>query len=92
MNHRLMWHFHLKHHHRKKDEEVRQEILTLRVWKLFARLAVPGIFGMLMYAIYVFVDAIFVGQWLCQTSPGTSCVAAVAIHRISRYNATRCFI
>jgi putative MATE family efflux protein len=69
-----MWHYHLKHHHKKKDEEVRHEILTLSIWKLFAKLAVPGIFGMLMYAVYVFVDAIFVGQWV-----GKEGLAAISI-------------
>ena len=33
MHHKTLWHFHLKHRPKELDEEVREEILTLRVWK-----------------------------------------------------------
>jgi putative MATE family efflux protein len=69
-----MHHFHLKHKPHKVDEKTRSEILNLPIWKLFTKLAIPAIFGMLMYAIYVFVDAIFVGQWV-----GKEGIAAISI-------------
>ena len=74
MHHKTMWHFHLKHGHRVDDEQVRDEILTLDIWKLFKKLAVPSIIGMLMYAVYTFADAIFVGQWV-----GKEGLAAISI-------------
>jgi putative MATE family efflux protein len=76
-----MWHYHVKHHPfhpkhhpRKLDESAREEILTLGIWKLFTKFAVPSIIGMLMYAVYIFIDAIFVGQWV-----GKEGLAAVSI-------------
>jgi putative MATE family efflux protein len=76
-----MWHYHVKHqpfhpkhHPRKVDESAREEILTLGIWKLFAKFAVPSIIGMLMYAVYIFIDAIFVGQWV-----GKEGLAAISI-------------
>jgi len=56
------------------DDSARNEILTLDIWKLFAKFAVPSIFGMLMYAVYIFIDAIFVGQWV-----GKEGLAAISI-------------
>jgi putative MATE family efflux protein len=56
------------------DESAREEILNLSIWTLFFKLAVPGIIGMLMYAIYIFIDAIFVGQWV-----GKEGLAAISI-------------
>jgi putative MATE family efflux protein len=56
------------------DESARNEILTLGIWKLFLKFAVPSIIGMLMYAVYIFIDAIFVGQWV-----GKEGLAAISI-------------
>ena len=76
-----MWHyhrrhhpFHPRHHPRKIDENARDEILNLGMWKLFAKFAIPSIIGMLMYAVYIFIDAIFVGQWV-----GKEGLAAISI-------------
>ena len=81
MHHRLMWHyhakhhpFHPKHHPRKMNDDARDEILTRGVWSLFAKFAIPSIIGMLMYAVYIFIDAIFVGQWV-----GKEGLAAISI-------------
>ncbi len=72
--HRGMHHYHVKHHPHKVDDKTREEILTLDIWKLFIKLAIPAIFGMLMYAVYIFVDAIFVGQWV-----GKAGIAAISV-------------
>jgi putative MATE family efflux protein len=76
-----MWHyhakhhpFHPKHHPRNLEESAREEILTFGMWRLFAKFAVPSIFGMLMYAVYIFIDAVFVGQWV-----GKEGLAAISI-------------
>ena len=67
-------HFPLKHHKEQEDMDKREELLTENIWKLFIKFSVPAILGMLMYAIYSFVDAIFVGQWV-----GPEGLAAIAI-------------
>ena len=67
-------HIHFKHHPKMVDDKAREEILTLPIWKLFTRLAIPAIIGMFMYSIYIFVDAIFVGQWV-----GPNGLAAISI-------------
>jgi putative MATE family efflux protein len=65
---------HPKHHLKPVDEDIKKEILEDDIWKLFKKLAIPAIFGMLMYAVYIFVDAIFVGQWV-----GKDGIAAISI-------------
>jgi putative MATE family efflux protein len=70
----MLHHFHLKHKKEEVDEDEREEILNEDIWTLFKKLAIPAIIGMLMYAIYVFVDAIFVGQWV-----GKEGLAAISI-------------
>jgi putative MATE family efflux protein len=72
--HRHFRNLHLGHHHKKVEEDTREEILTLPIWTLFRKLAIPAIIGMFMYSIYMFVDLIFVGQWV-----GTEALAAVSI-------------
>ena len=67
-------HLHLKHHPESMDEKTRQDVLTQSIWKLFSKFAIPAIIGMFMYAIYMFVDAIFVGQWV-----GKEGLAAISI-------------
>ena len=71
MHHRTMWHYHMKHHPfhpkhhpRKLDESARNEILTLGIWKLFFKFAVPSIIGMLMYAVYIFIERYLWGNGL----------------------------
>jgi putative MATE family efflux protein len=70
----MIHHFHMKHEAKEVEEDTRDEILNLGIWKLFGKLAIPAIIGMLMYAVYVFVDAIFVGQWV-----GKEGLAAISI-------------
>ncbi len=72
--HRMLHHFHLKHVKHAVEEDEREQILNDDIWTLFKKLAIPAIIGMFMYAIYVFVDAIFVGQWV-----GTEGLAAISI-------------
>jgi putative MATE family efflux protein len=64
----------LSHHPKKVEDDTREEILTLGIWQLFKKLAIPAIIGMLMYAIYIFIDAIFVGQWV-----GPNGLAAITV-------------
>ena len=56
------------------DKKTRDEILNQSIWKLFTKLAIPAILAMLMYSIYIFIDAIFVGQWV-----GKEGIAAISI-------------
>jgi putative MATE family efflux protein len=73
--HRLSKNHHLFHKHPVEiDEKTEKEILTLPINKLFFKLAIPAIIGMFMYSIYIFIDAIFVGQWV-----GTEGLAAISI-------------
>ncbi len=72
--HRFHRHMHFKHHPAMADDKAREEILNLPIWKLFTRLAIPAIIAMLMYSLYIFVDAIFVGQWV-----GPEGLAAISI-------------
>jgi putative MATE family efflux protein len=73
--HRTHKHHHLLHRHPAEgDEKARKEILTKPINKLFFKLAIPAIIGMFMYSIYIFVDAIFVGQWV-----GSEGLAAISI-------------
>ena len=72
--HRQLHHFHLKHGEKPMDEDTREAILKDDIWKLFKKLAIPSIIGMLLYAIYIFVDAVFVGQWV-----GKEGLAAISI-------------
>jgi putative MATE family efflux protein len=73
--HRTHKHHHLLHRHPSEaDEKTRKEILTLPINKLFFKLAIPAIIGMFMYSIYIFIDAIFVGQWV-----GIQGLAAISI-------------
>jgi len=67
-------HMHFTHHHKMVDEKAREDILTLPIWKLFTKFAIPAIIAMFMYSLYTFVDAIFVGQWV-----GPEGIAAIAI-------------
>ena len=72
--HRFHRNMHFKHHPAMADDKAKEEILTLSIWKLFTRLAIPAIIAMLMYSLYIFVDAIFVGQWV-----GPEGLAAISI-------------
>ena len=74
MHHRTIWHFHLKHQPHMLDGELRSEVINAGVWRLFTKFALPSVFGMLLYAIYFFIDAIFVGQWV-----GKEALAAISI-------------
>ena len=75
MYHRPIHHYYLKAHpHNKVDEKTRDEILNLGIFRLFTKLAIPAISAMLMYSIYIFIDAIFVGQWV-----GKEGIAAISI-------------
>jgi putative MATE family efflux protein len=71
---KLLHHFHVKHERKEEDEDVKDEILTDNIWTLFKKLAIPSMIGMFMYSVYLFVDLIFVGQWI-----GTDALAAVSI-------------
>lgn len=75
MHHKSIHHYYMKSHpHHDVDEKTRDEILNQNVWKLFIKLAIPAILAMLMYSIYIFIDAIFVGQWV-----GKEGIAAISI-------------
>ena len=72
--HRFHRHMHFKHHPKMVDDKEREEILTLPIWKLFIKFAIPAIIAMFMYSIYIFADAVFVGQWV-----GPDGLAAISI-------------
>ncbi len=57
----------------EKNQE-REDLLNLNMWQLFKKLAIPGMFGMVIVGLYGLMDAIFVGQFI-----GKEAVAAVAL-------------
>jgi putative MATE family efflux protein len=71
---KLMHHFHVRHPPTDVEDSATQEILTLDMWSLFKKLAIPSMIGMFMYSVYMFVDLIFVGRWV-----GSEALAAVSI-------------
>ncbi|UCC92292.1 MAG: MATE family efflux transporter [Thermoplasmata archaeon] len=71
---RLIHHFHVKHERHDVEEDTKDEILNDDIWTLFKKLAIPSMIGMFMYSVYLFVDLIFVGQWI-----GANALAAVSI-------------
>ncbi len=48
----------------------RNNLLTMSMGKLFMKLAIPGILGMLAVGLYNMVDAIFVGQMVSSAGVG----------------------
>jgi len=70
----LLHHFHTRHERHDVPEDVKEEILTDGIWTLFKKLAIPSIVGMFMYSVYLFVDLVFVGNWV-----GPDALAAVSV-------------
>lgn len=54
----------------KLMSESRKDLLSLSMGKLFIKLAVPGMLGMLAVGLYNMVDAIFVGQFVSADGVG----------------------
>jgi putative MATE family efflux protein len=55
--------------------ENRKELLEMSMGKLFMKLAIPGIIGMLAVGLYNMVDAIFVGQFVSKEGVGAITMA-----------------
>lgn len=53
----------------------RKQLLTLSMGKLFVKLAIPSMIGMLAVGLYNLVDAIFVGQFVSSEGVGAIVVA-----------------
>ena len=58
----------------KENNGSRDELLNASMGKLFVKMAVPGMIGMLVIGLYNLVDSIFVGQFV-----GPAAVSAVAM-------------
>ncbi len=63
----------MKNQKNNKTQE-REQLLSLSMGKLFKRLAIPGIIGMVVIGLYNLMDAVFVGQLI-----GKEAVGAVAL-------------
>lgn len=59
---------------KKTETQEREQLLSLSMGKLFKRLAIPGMIGMIVIGLYNLMDAVFVGQLI-----GKEAVGAVAL-------------